>query len=97
MNVRLGAIADVPPVVPQVNVLVTDIAGTVNPPEPVVVNPVRVAILSTTVAAVVCVKFILPALALPNAIERVLVLLELNMPVPNVKPSPIVNVPAVRV
>ena len=35
VNVKLGALVDVPPVVPQVNVLVTLIAATVNPPVPV--------------------------------------------------------------
>jgi hypothetical protein len=40
---------------------------------------------------------ILPALALPNAIARVLVLLELNIPVLRVTPSANVNVPAVNV
>ena len=53
VNVRFGALVDVPPVVPQVKVLVTDIAATANPPEPVYVKPVSVAILSTTVVAVV--------------------------------------------
>ena len=56
VNVRLGAFADVPPVVPQVNVLVTLIAATVNPPVPVYVKPVSVAMLNTVVAAVVCVS-----------------------------------------
>ena len=68
-----------------------------NPPEPVYVNPVRSAMLNTTVAAVVCVRLILPALVLPNAIERVFELLELNIPVVNVTPSANVNVPAVNV
>lgn len=53
VNVRFGALDDVPPVVPQVNVLVLLIAATLNPPVPVYVKPVSVAILNTTVAAVV--------------------------------------------
>ena len=40
---------------------------------------------------------IFPALALPNAIERVLATLELNIPVDKVTPSANVNVPAVNV
>ena len=39
----------------------------------------------------------LPAVEVPNAIERVLVLVELNIPVDNVTPSANVNVPAVNV
>ena len=53
VNVKLGALVTVPPVVPQVNVLVALIATTVNPPEPVFKNPVRSAMLNTVVAAVV--------------------------------------------
>jgi len=53
VNVKFGALAEVPPVVPQVNVLVALIATTVNPPVPVYVKPVSVAILNTVVAAVV--------------------------------------------
>ena len=53
VNVKFGALVDVPPVVPQVKVLVTDIAATANPPEPVYVKPVSVAMLNTTVVAVV--------------------------------------------
>ena len=39
----------------------------------------------------------LPALPLPNAIDRVLVTLELNAPVVRVTPSANVNVPAFKV
>ena len=49
------------------------------------------------VAAVVCVRLIFPALALPNAIERVLALFELNAPVYNVTASANINEPAVCV
>ena len=49
---KFGALADVPPVVPKVNVRVTLIAAA-NPPVPVFVNPVAVAMLNTVVAAVV--------------------------------------------
>ena len=41
--VRLGALVEVPPVVPNVNVLVTDVTAS-NPPVPVQVNPVAFAI-----------------------------------------------------
>ena len=47
-----------PAVAPKLNVLVLLIAATVNPPVPVYVNPVAVAILNTVVAAVVCVRLI---------------------------------------
>jgi len=98
VNVKLGALVVVPPaVLPKLNVLATAISATVNPPVPVQVNPVTVAILNTVVAAVVCVRLMFPALALPNAIARVLVLFELNIPVVNVTPSANVNVPAVKV
>ena len=94
VNVRFGALVVVPPaVLPQVNVLVTAIAATVNPPVPVYVNPVVVAILNTTVAAVVCDNAIDPV---PNAILRVLALVERNIPVVNVNPARS-NVPAVSV
>lgn len=53
VNVKFGALAEVPPVVPQVNVLVALIATTVNPPVPVYVKPVSMAMLNTVVAAVV--------------------------------------------
>jgi len=88
VNVRFTALAAVPvPLAPKVNVLATLIAFTVNPPVPVQVNPVAVVILNTVVFTVVCVRWMFPALALPNAIERVVVLLEANIPVVNVTPS----------
>ena len=93
VNVKFGALAEVPPVVPQVKVLVLLIAATVNPPEPVYVKPVSVAILNTTVAAVVCVKLMF---VLPNAIARVFVTFELNIPQDNTKP-PRSSVPLVSV
>ncbi len=53
VKVRFGTVVDeAPAVVPQVNVLVIDIAEA-KPPVPVELNPVTVAILNTTVAAVV--------------------------------------------
>ena len=59
VNVKLGAIVVVPPAVaPKLNDLVLLMAATVNPPVPVQVNPVTVAILNTVVAAVVCVRLI---------------------------------------
>ena len=72
-------------------------SATVNPPGPVYENPVTVVMARTTVAAVVCVRLMFPALVLPNAIERVLVLDPVNIPVANVTPSANVNVPAVKV
>jgi hypothetical protein len=80
-------------VVPNVNVLVLAMLATVNPPGPVLVKLVTVAILNTTVAAVVCVRLIFPADKLPKAIERTLTFDELNMPVFKVAPSAIVSVP----
>jgi len=99
VNVKFGAVADVPVavVLPKLNVLVTAMSATVNPPGPVQLKLVASAICNTVVAAVVCVRWMFPALALPNAIARVLVLLELNIPVVNVTPSANVNVPAVKV
>jgi len=93
VNVKFGALDVVPPVVPKVNVLVTLMSGTVNPPVPVYVNPVAVAILNTVVAAVVCDNAIDPV---PNAILRVLALVERNIPVVRVNPARS-NVPAVSV
>jgi len=50
---KFGLLVAEPPVVlPNVTVLVTDVASVVNPPVPVRVNPVAVAILKTVVAAV---------------------------------------------
>jgi hypothetical protein len=97
VNVRFTAVVVEPPVVPNVSVRVLAMSATVNPPGPVYVKPVTVAMFSTVVAAVVCVRFILPAEELPNAIARVPVPVELNMPVSNVTPSASVSVPAVRV
>jgi hypothetical protein len=54
---------------------------------------VRFDILNTTDAAVVCVRFILPALKSPNAIVLALALLELKIPVDKVIPSAIISVP----
>lgn len=60
VNVRFGAVVNEPPAVaPTLNVLVLVIAGTTNPPVPVYVNPVAVAMLNTVVAAVVWVRLIL--------------------------------------
>ena len=53
VNVKFTAFDNEPPVVPNVNVLVLPIFATVNPPGPVYVNAVTIAILNTTVAAVV--------------------------------------------
>ena len=52
VNVKFGALVVVPPVVPQVKVLVLLIAATLNPPVPVYVKPVSVAMFNTVVAAV---------------------------------------------
>ena len=92
VNVKLGALVLVPPVVPNVNVLVI-FAAAVKPPVPVHVNPVAVAIDKLVVLAPVYANTILPD---PNAIERVLALLELNVPVVNVYPAKS-NVPEVNV
>ena len=92
VNVKLGEISAVPPVVPNVNVLVIS-AAAVNPPVPVYENPVAIAIDNTVVAAVVCANTILLE---PNIIARVLVLVELNIPVVKLNP-PKSNVPAVNV
>jgi len=98
VNVKFTALVTEPPAVePKVNVLVLLISATVNPPGPVYENPVIVFMASTVVAAVVCVRLILPALALPNATDLVLLLFELNIPVVSVTPSANVNVPAVSV
>jgi len=94
VNVRFRALAANPAADPKVNVLATDMSFTVNPPGPVVVSEFVSAILNTVVAAVVCVRLMLPALALPNAIVLVELLDELNMPVVNVTPLASVSVPA---
>jgi len=96
VNVKFGG-KDVEPLVPQVNVLATLMSSTVNPPGPEHENLLITAILSTTVAAVVCVSCILPALVVPKLIERVLETLELNIPVLNVTPSANVNIPPLSV
>jgi len=98
VNVKLGAIVAEPPdVLPTENVLVLLISATVNPPVPVKENPPSAAMFNTTVAAVVCVRLMLPALALPNAIARIPAPVELNIPVFTVTPSASVSVPAVSV
>jgi hypothetical protein len=92
VNDRLGALVAVPPVVPNTHVLVIA-AFVVNPPVPVQVKPVAIAMLNTVVAAVVCDSTML---FVPNAIDRVLELLELKIPVVKLKPPrsrvPLVNV-----
>jgi len=92
VNDRLGALVAVPPVVPNTHVLVID-ASVVNPPVPVQLKPVAIAMLNTVVAAVVCDSTMLFD---PNAIDRVLVLVELKIPVVKLKP-PRSIVPAVNV
>ena len=93
-TVKLGALVTVPPVVPNTHVLVKS-ALTKNLARlvPVQVKPVAIAIFNTVVAAVVCVRVIAFD---PNAMARVLVLLELKIPV--LKPNPPRSrVPAVNV
>lgn len=92
VNDKLGALVLEPPVVPNTQVLVTE-ASVVNPPVPVYVNPVAMAILKTVCAAVVCDRIILFE---PNAIDRVLALVELKIPVVKLNP-PRSSVPAVSV
>ena len=92
-----AVVADPLAELPYVNVLVLPISATVNPPGPVYEKLVKSAILNTTVDAVVCVRFMLPAVVDPNAIERVAVLFELNIPVDRVTPSAIVKLPAANV
>ena len=92
VNVKFGALDTAPPApAPKLNVLVLLMSGTVNPPVPVNVNAVTSFILNTVVAAVVCDNAILPV---PNAMSRVLILFESNIPVVNVNPARS-NVPAV--
>jgi hypothetical protein len=69
------------------------VASVVNPPVPVYVNPVAVAIDNTVVVAVGWFNTILPV---PKLIERVLELFELNIPVVKVNPAKF-NVPLVNV
>ena len=82
-----------PAVLPKSNVLVTDIAADILD-VPVNVKFVAVAINNTVDAAVVVVVTIDPVL--PNAMERVLLLLEEKVPVLSVKPfkssDPLVSV-----
>ena len=80
---RLGALAAEPPVVPNVYVLVVA-ASAVKPPVPVQVKLVAVAMFSTVVAETPLFNTMLPD---PNAILRVVELLELNMGVVNVNPA----------
>ena len=68
-------------------------ASAVKPPEPVQENPLALGRFSTVVPGVVCTNAILPE---PNATLRVFVLLELNIPVVNVK-LPKFNEPFVSV
>jgi hypothetical protein len=83
LTVRFGALVVDPPVVPKTTVAVAAIFR-VKPPVPVKVKPVAVAIDNTPAAAVVLVSAIFPA---PNAIARVLELVELNNPVLRVNPA----------
>ena len=91
--VMFGELADVPPAVLPKKTALATVAVVVNPPVPVRVNPVAVAISNTVVAAVVCVNAILPV---PNDIALVTAPDELNMPVVSVKLAksrvPLVNV-----
>ena len=91
VNERFGAVAVEPPaVLPQVIVLGVVILPIENPPVPLGVNPVSVAIANTVVALALSVIILLPKL-----IARVFVLSELNTPV--VKLALSVNVPDVKV
>ena len=92
LTVKFGAFDAVPPVVPKTTVAVAAMF-LVKPPVPVKVKLVAVAILKTVVAAVVLVSAMFPA---PKLIARVLVLLELKMPVLKVNTSRL-RVPAVSV
>ena len=89
---RLGALVDVPPVVPKVNVLFC-VASELNPPVPVQVNPVAFVISST--ATPLAVRMIEPV---PNCMALVLALFELNAAPTHVKLKLFkLNVPAVNV
>ena len=88
VNDRLTALVVVPPVVPNVNVLVIS-AAAVNPPVPIQVKPVAFAISKLSEAAVVVDNTIL---VVPKLILRVLVLFELNVPMVKLYP-PKSNVP----
>lgn len=84
-------VADPPAVEPKVNILPKVLVSHVNPPVPVYVNPVAVAI-DNIVVFELC-NTILPD---PKLIERVLALLESNIPVVIVKLAKF-NVPLVNV
>ena len=88
VNVKLGALDIVPPVVPNENVLVM-FAAALNPPVPVHVKPVAIVKLKLKSPAVVVDKIILLE---PNAIERILLKLLLNVPIVKSAP-PKFNVP----
>lgn len=89
---KFGALVIEPPVVPNVNVLVT-VPLLTNPPVPVYVKLVTSAIDNTVWAADVCVSEIL---LVPKLMARTLAPVEANIPV--VKSNPFkVNVPAVNV
>ena len=92
MNAKLGELVEVPPVVPIVYVLVIS-AAAVNPPVPVHVKPVKIVMSRQTVAAVANTNIILLE---PKVILRVLVLVELNIPVVKLNPFKF-NVPEVKV
>jgi len=89
---KLGALDAVPPVVPNTNDLVTVIEVS-NPPVPVHVKFVAFVIFNTVSPTVPLFIEINPV---PNAIERVLLLLELNIPVIKRYPA-IFNVPDVSI
>jgi hypothetical protein len=92
--VKLGALVDEPPELKANRSVFATSAAVLKPPPVVVqVKPVAVPIDNTTVAAVGCTNTILPV---PNAIERVFELLELNIPVVRVYPF-IFNAPWVSV
>jgi hypothetical protein len=77
VSVRLGALVDVPSVVPNVNVLAI-FAAALNPPVPVQLNPVAIAKSRLTAAAVVVDNIIL---LLPKFIDLVTVLLARYEPI----------------
>jgi hypothetical protein len=91
-KVKFGALVVEPPVVPKVYVLAV-CALAVNPPVPVHVNPVAVAIDNAVCAAKAVLRVIAPV---PKLITRVLVLDELKIPVCKVN-VPNANVPLVNV
>ena len=92
VSVKFGALELEPPVVPNTNILITS-AAAVNPPVPVTENPVAFAMSRLVELPVVVANTILPV---PNAILRVLLRLELNVPVVNVYPARS-NVPLFKV